>query len=144
MSHHSSPQVIVQLWKGGRLCQDSLAADLASAAASAESTPGTSPGGTPVHHCGTPVHHGQGGTPVHHGHGSLNGSLAASPGVSPKHSTSPPPSSSSSGGGGEETHLASTSSPAPPLRSGVPSTTQLVISEKQKHKNKLKKHCSMM
>ena len=30
-------QVIVQLWKGGRLCQDSLAADLASAAASAES-----------------------------------------------------------------------------------------------------------
>jgi len=130
-------EVIVQLWKGGRLCQDSLAADLASAAASAESTPGTSPGGTPVHH-------GQGGTPVHHGHGSLNGSLAASPGVSPKHSTSPPPSSSSSGGGGEETHLASTSSPAPPLRSGVPSTTQLVISEKQKHKNKLKKHCSMM
>jgi len=128
-------EVIVQLWKGGRLCQDSLAADLASAAASAESTPGTSPGGTPVHHCGTPVHHG---------HGSLNGSLAASPGVSPKHSTSPPPSSSSSGGGGEETHLASTSPAHPPLRSGVPSTTQLVISEKQKHKNKLKKHCSMM
>ena len=25
-------QVIVQLWKGGRLCQDSLAADLAAAA----------------------------------------------------------------------------------------------------------------
>merc|ERR1719495_1670283 len=66
-------EVIVQLWKGGRLCQDSLAADLASAAASAESTPGTSPGGTPVHHGhGTPVHHGQGGTPVHLGHGSLD------------------------------------------------------------------------
>jgi len=110
-------EVIVQLWKGGRLCQDSLAADLASAAASAES--------------------------------SLNGSLAASPGVSPasspNHSASPPPhhlptSNSSNPLGGEP----SSSPPPPPLRGNVPSTTQLVLSEKQKHKNKLKKHCNMM
>merc|ERR1719341_44199 len=110
-------EVIVQLWKGGRLCQDSLAADLASAAASAES--------------------------------SLNGSLAASPGVSPasspNHSASPPPhhlptSNNSNPLGGEP----SSSPPPPPLRGNVPSTTQLVLSEKQKHKNKLKKHCNMM
>merc|ERR1719266_2166739 len=50
-------EVIVQLWKGGRLCQDSLAADLASAAASAESSlngslaasPGVTPASSPNH-----------------------------------------------------------------------------------------------
>jgi len=107
-------EVIVQLWKGGRLCQDSLAADLASAQASAES--------------------------------SINGSCPASPATSPNHSpASPPPSlnnlSNSTPVGGE---VPSSSPPPPPVRANVPSTTQLVLSEKQKHKNKLKKHCNMM
>ena len=106
-------QVIVQLWKGGRLCQDSLAADLASAMASAES--------------------------------SINGSCPASPATSPNHTpASPPPLnhlSNSTSVGGE---VPSSSPPPPPVRGNVPSTTQLVLSEKQKHKNKLKKHCNMM
>merc|ERR1719341_223323 len=56
-------EVIVQLWKGGRLCQDSLAADLASAAASAESSL----------------------------NGSLAASPGVTPASSPNHSASPPP-----------------------------------------------------
>merc|ERR1719341_298083 len=55
-------EVIVQLWKGGRLCQDPLAADLASAAASAESSlngglaasPGVSPASSPNHSASPP------------------------------------------------------------------------------------------
>ena len=107
--------MIVQLWKGGRLCQDSLAADLASAAASAES--------------------------------SLNGSLAASPGLSPasspNHSASPPLLQKHLSKN-SESHLPSSPPPPPPLRGNPVPSTQLVLSEKQKHKNKLKKHCNMM
>merc|ERR1719339_281475 len=82
-------EVIVQLWKGGRLCQDSLAADLASGAASAESSL----------------------------NGSLAASPGVSPASSPNHSASPPPhhlptSNSSNPLGGEP----SSSPPPPPLR----------------------------
>merc|ERR1719266_2224039 len=63
-------EVIVQLWKGGRLCQDSLAADLASAMASAESSingscpasPATSPNHTPA--SPPPLNHLSNTTPV--------------------------------------------------------------------------------
>ena len=103
-------QVIVQLWKGGRLCQDSLAADLASAQASAES--------------------------------SINGSCPASPATSPNHSPASPPNLNNLSNSTPE--VPSSSPPPPPVRANVPSTTQLVLSEKQKHKNKLKKHCNMM
>merc|ERR1719339_251191 len=79
-------EVIVQLWKGGRLCQDSLAADLASAMASAESSL----------------------------NGSLAASPGVTPASSPNHSASPPPlqhlSNSSKPLGGEgESHLPSSS-----------------------------------
>merc|ERR1719266_2493175 len=95
-------EVIVQLWKGGRLCQDSLAADLASAAASAESL-----------------------------NGSLAASPGVSPASSPQHLASPQHLSTQAVVAGEgQNHLLSTSPPPPPVRGNIPSsTTQLVLSE---------------
>ena len=113
-------ELIVQLWKGGKLRQEtgSLADDLRRAASSESGLAEASP---------------QHLSPQHQ--------AAAPPSSPPSSPTSPSSSLGSSGGDGG----GGGGSPSKGARQeAAPGTQVAVLTDKQKHKNKLKKHCNMM